>query len=57
MVDISNGGDGQDGKRHVLWGLVGMFIMFSVWGIIGFISETIGVNQNDIKIEVGGGFK
>lgn len=30
-----------DGKRHMLWGLVGMFIMLSAYGIINFIINTI----------------
>ena len=31
----------EEGKKHMIWGLVGLFIMFSVWGIINFIQSTI----------------
>lgn len=31
------------GKKHMLWGLIGMFIMFAVWGIIGILIRTFGI--------------
>jgi hypothetical protein len=30
-----------EGKKHLLWGVVGMFIMFSVYGILHLICNTI----------------
>ncbi len=32
----------NDGKKHMLWGLVGMFIMVAALAIIKLISSTIG---------------
>jgi Fe2+ transport system protein B len=32
----------EEGKRHMIWGLVGMFIMISAYGIINFIILSIG---------------
>lgn len=29
------------GARHMLWGVIGMFILFSAFGIINLIGETI----------------
>ena len=31
----------DNGKRHMLYGTIGMAIMVSAWGIIHFIGETI----------------
>ena len=31
-----------DGKRHLFYGIIGMAIMISVWGIIAIIGATIG---------------
>ena len=45
-----------DGKRHMLYGVIGMTIMVSVWAIIGVITNSIGVNQTDI-IQGTGGFR
>lgn len=39
----------NDGKRHMLWGIVGMAIMVSVFGIVNFIANTLGV-EDKIKI-------
>lgn len=36
-----HGGIAEDGKRHMLWGVIGMFIMVSAYGIINFISASI----------------
>jgi len=33
-----------DGAKGILWGLIGLFIMVSVKGIINLILRTIGVN-------------
>jgi hypothetical protein len=35
----------KDGQSHMLWGVVGMFIMISAYGIVRLISQTvIGTN-------------
>ena len=31
------------GRKHMIWGVVGMFIMAAVLGIIAIIENTIGV--------------
>ncbi len=33
----------QEGQKHILWGVVGMFIMVCAYGIIRVIANTIGV--------------
>ncbi len=34
----------EQGKQHMLWGLVGMFVMASAFAIIKLIANTVGVN-------------
>ena len=34
----------EEGKRNMIWGLVGMFIMVSVYGIIRVILDTFGID-------------
>ena len=41
----------KEAQDAILWGMVGMVIMFSVFGIIRFVLATVGVNPT-----VGGGF-
>lgn len=31
----------ENGKNHMIWGVVGLFIIFSVWGIIAFIGDSV----------------
>lgn len=32
------------GKRHIIWGLVGLFIMLSVWAIVRIIANFFTVS-------------
>lgn len=45
FVFIKNSGESTgriEGRNHILWSTVGLFIMISVWGIISIIQSTIG---------------
>lgn len=41
VVEFILNADNEDkraqGKKHIVWGIIGLFIMFSVWGIIEII--------------------
>lgn len=44
---INNAPDSEGRKKglnHILWGVIGIAIMVSVWGIMGIIAETLGVS-------------
>jgi len=36
----------EEGKQHMLWGLIGMFVMVSAIAIIKIISSIVGGNLN-----------
>ncbi len=42
IVNAGNAKESTDGKMHMVWGVVGLFIMISVWGIINVVCNTIG---------------
>ncbi len=42
MWNLNSGEASKEGKRHMMWGLVGMFIMVSVYGILRIIDDTFG---------------
>jgi hypothetical protein len=57
---LSTGAEGVDKSRKeaqsaILWGLVGMIIMFSVYGLIRFVLDTFGVEPvtqiNGVNVE------
>jgi hypothetical protein len=33
----------SEGKSYVMYGLIGLFIMSAVWGLVGIIGDTFGV--------------
>jgi len=33
----------EEGRRVMIWGVVGLFVAFSIWGIIKFIQSELGV--------------
>lgn len=40
-----------NGKNFMLWGLIALFVMFSVWGIVKFAQKVIGIEgQTEIDI-------
>lgn len=43
---LNEGGEAKEGKQHMLWGIAGMLIMISVYGIIALISNTFGLGIN-----------
>lgn len=45
-VFILNSGDVQkrdDGKKIMVWGIIALFVMVSVWGIVRVLLETFGL--------------
>lgn len=38
----------EKGKQKIIWGVVGLFIMLSVYGIINLILNTFGISPPDI---------
>lgn len=44
LWSLNEGGDSKEGKRHMLWGIVGMLIMVSVYGILDLLNNTFGLD-------------
>ena len=37
--------ENEEGKQHMLWGVVGMFVMASVYGILTLLNNTFGLDM------------
>lgn len=35
----------DEGKRIMIWGVVALFVMVSVWGLVSFLGQIVGVGQ------------
>ncbi len=42
---IHGGEEGKraEGKNFILWGVIGMAVLFSVWGLVGLLLSTLGI--------------
>jgi hypothetical protein len=41
---FSTAADGKAAGKHIMiWGVVALFVMVSVWGLVGFIGSALGV--------------
>lgn len=38
--------DKDKAKNLMIWGVVALFVMASVWGLVRFIGDAVGVNQD-----------
>jgi amino acid transporter len=46
LWNLREGEASEEGKNHMLWGIVGMLVMISVWGIISLVTSTFGIDNN-----------
>ena len=54
IYDRAQGKDGNElkkGKEFMMWGLIALFVMVSVWGIIKLAQGLLDVESNEIKIQ------
>lgn len=45
LWELKDGKADGDGRKHMLWGMVGMLIMVSVYGIINIIVNTLELDD------------
>ncbi len=38
---LKGGSDGVKGLENVLWGVFGLFVLVSIWGIVAFLQNTL----------------
>ena len=44
----------SEGKNIMIWGVIALFVMISVWGIVRFIADAIGIDPDESPIVVPG---
>ncbi len=48
MYMTKEGEDKAAAKTSMIWGIVILFVIVSMWGLVAVLSETFGVKQSDI---------
>ncbi|MFA6227167.1 MAG: hypothetical protein WC631_01645 [Candidatus Paceibacterota bacterium] len=46
----AEGDDKQSGREFILWGIIGIFVMVSVWGLVSVLQNTFKLGNSDINI-------
>lgn len=53
ILMFSEGGEKkEEGKQYMLWGIIGIFVMVSVWGLVNILKGTFGLNESVPKVEI-----
>ena len=42
----------EKGKNVMVWGVLALFVMITIWGIIGFMQDTIGNYQGPYGVQI-----
>ena len=50
LQSMNESADHQEGVQHMLWGIIGMFIMVSVKGILYITINTFGIPQSAMDV-------
>jgi len=40
----------EEGKRIMIWGIISLFVMVSVWGLVGLLNQETGIDQGTTVI-------
>ncbi len=40
----------ESGKNIMIWGVVALFVMFSVFGLVNFLQESFGTTEDTIRL-------
>lgn len=45
---INGGDEGKraEGRQFAIWGIIGMVVLFSVWGFVNIMLSTLGITQS-----------
>lgn len=57
MYIFNMGGEGKEAASHgvrlMLWGVIALFVMVSIWGILGLLRTTFNVTSNTAMVPGG----
>ncbi len=46
----TDGDSKKEGATYMVWGVIALFVMVSVWGLVGLLQQTFDID-NDAKVE------
>ncbi len=53
LLVLSQGGEKkEDGKKFMFWGIIGIFVMVSIWGLVAIMSSTFRLDNTTQTIQM-----
>ena len=53
ILMFSEGGEKkEEGKQYMLWGIIGIFVMVSVWGLVSILSGSFNLDNTPPTIQM-----
>ena len=53
ILMFSEGGEKkEEGKQYMLWGIIGIFVMVSVWGLVAILTSSFGLENTPKNINI-----
>ena len=43
FINAADEGKRAEGRQFILWGIIGMVVLFSVWGFVNIVLSTLGI--------------
>ena len=43
ILSLGSGADPAEGRSIMVWGIIALFVMTSIWGIVGFLQNMVGI--------------
>ena len=45
IINPNNSEKRGEGQQYMIWGIIGLFVMISVWGLVGVLSSTFNLTN------------
>lgn len=53
ILMFSEGGEKkEEGKQYMMWGIIGIFVMVSVWGLVSLVGGVFNFDQSVPNVEI-----
>ena len=52
IIDVDEEAKRKQGKQFMIWGIIALAVMLSVWGLVGILRTTFGINTGSILPQV-----
>ncbi len=51
-IFASGGEEKEKGRDFMIWGIVGLFVMVSIWGFVSILSDTLNLDNTPRTIQI-----